>query len=60
MSAASMSDPYATLCVHQQGGTMDEMWQAEMWVEAQDRWYDEEDLWTDPTEWPDEDFNPWA
>lgn len=33
---------------------MNEMWQAEMWVEAQDRWYDEEDLWSDPTE--DEDW----
>ena len=30
---------------------MDEDWQAEQWVEAQDRWYDEEDLWSDPAEW---------
>lgn len=32
---------------------MDEMWQAEQWVEDQDRWYDEEDLWSDPAEWED-------
>ncbi len=33
---------------------MDEMWQAELWEEAQDRWYDHEDLWSDPAEREDD------
>ena len=36
---------------------MNEDWQAEQWVADQDRWYDEEDLWSDPAEWEDVQWN---
>ena len=32
---------------------MDEMWMGEEYEANQDRWYDEEDLWSDPNEWED-------
>jgi hypothetical protein len=38
---------------------MDEMQMGEEYEANKDLWYDEEDLWTDPAEWPDEYFNPW-
>lgn len=32
---------------------MDEMWLGEEYEANKDRWYDEEDLWSDPAEWED-------